>query len=103
MDALLVRHQAARAVFVTAWNPFSRRMPEGWNLRMQARLRARLGQRVCLPAVGALGRWHEDHLLVLAELPPLLRLARRFRQNAVVAVRRGARARLVLLSRPGAS
>ena len=103
MDALLARHQAARAVFVTAWNPFSRRMPAGWNRRMQARLRQLLHRRLCLPAVGALGRWHEDHLLVLAELPPLLRLARQFRQHAVVAIRRGGPARLVLLSLPGAS
>ena len=36
MDALLARHGARCAVFVTAWNPFSRRMPAGWNRRMQA-------------------------------------------------------------------
>ena len=39
MDALLRRRGARAAGFVTAWNPFSRPMPLGWNRRLQARLR----------------------------------------------------------------
>jgi len=99
MDALLARQHARCAVFVTAWNPFSRRMPEGWNRRMQQRLVERLRRRTVLPASGAAGRWHEDHVLVLAALPWTMRLARVYRQNAVVTVRPGGRARLHLTGR----
>jgi hypothetical protein len=38
MDQLLATHNARAGVFVTAWNPLSRRMPPGWNRRMQERL-----------------------------------------------------------------
>ena len=31
MDALLRRHGARHAAFVTAWNPYSHPMPRGWN------------------------------------------------------------------------
>jgi hypothetical protein len=96
MDTLLARHQARRGVFVTAWNPFSRRMPEGWNRRMQHRLCAALRRRPVLPAEGAWRGWREAHLLVLADPGPVLRAAWRFRQCAVVVARRGAVARLVL-------
>jgi len=85
------------AVFITAWNPRSRRMPEGWNRRMQLRLCERLRRYRTLPADGALHRWHEQHLLVVADPRPVLRLARLFRQYSVVISRRGQPARLVLL------
>ncbi len=42
MDELLTVYGAKAAVFVTAWNPRSRRMPAGWNQRMQAALKQRL-------------------------------------------------------------
>lgn len=103
MDALLARHAALAAVFVTAWNPFSRRMPQAWNQRMQQRLLLRLHRRTVLPASGAAGRWHEDHLLVLAALPWVLQQARLFRQNAVVSIRRGGKVRLHLTGRAAAS
>jgi len=96
MDALLARHRARTAVFVTAWNPFSRRMPERWNHRMQHRLCAVLRRWPALTAEGAWRGWREAHLLVLADPRPVLRAAWRFRQCAVVLVRRGAVARLVL-------
>ena len=41
-DALLAALAARSAVFVTAWNPMSRRKPDGWNRRMQRRLGERL-------------------------------------------------------------
>lgn len=100
MDALLRRHAARQAVLVTAWNPFSRRMPDGWNRRMQARLREHLRRRPCVAANGSLGRWAEDHLLVVGMAPPVVRLARRFRQNAVVVIVRGRPVRLALLRQP---
>lgn len=95
MDTLLVRYGVPSAVWITAWNPFSRPMPLGWNRRMQARLAERLHRLACLPGSGGFRRWREDHLLVLGPVPPVLGVARRFRQNAVVVVRRGQPARLV--------
>lgn len=85
------------AVFVTAWNPMSRRMPEGWNRRMQLRLRHRLRRFTVADAEGSLLRWHEAMLLVTGDPRPLIRIARIFRQRAVVVVRRGQPARLVLV------
>ncbi len=84
MDRLLVAARARQAVFVTAWNPFSRRMPPGWNIRMQARLAEALRRERTLPARGWLRTWSEDHLLVLAGHRRVAVLARRFRQNAIV-------------------
>ena len=97
VDAML-RHLGAReGAFVTAWNPWSRRRPSGWNARMMARLRAAARR---LPFVDGEGRargWAERHLLVAAAPRRAAVLARRFRQNAIVVVRTGAPARLVLL------
>jgi hypothetical protein len=96
-DVLFAKVGAREAVFVTAWNPRSRRMPWGWNARMQRRLAERLRRFVVVPADGTLGCWHEAHLLVVADVRQVLRLARIFRQLGVVAMRRGRPARLVLL------
>lgn len=98
MDAVLARHHARCGVFVTAWNPYSRRMPDAWNRRMQVLLRQRLRRCTVLAAGGGSGRWHEDHLLVLAPPPLVAHLARQFRQNALVVVRRGVPASLLLLA-----
>jgi hypothetical protein len=93
-DALFARLGCREAAFVTAWNPRSRRMPDGWNRRMQQRLCERLRRSVVLAADGSLGRWHEAHLLVGGDSRRVLRLARLFRQHAIVCVQRGRRARL---------
>lgn len=102
VDALLRRLGDARqGAFVTAWNPYSRRMPRGWNERMQARLRQAARR---LPRTEGWGRghgWAEHTLLLAADPRRAAVLARRFRQNAIVAVRRGGPARLVLLRRRG--
>ena len=108
MDALLARLGTREAAFVTAWNPWSRRMPRGWNDRMAARLDEAAHR---LPRLGGWGRarmpshrgrsgrgWAEQHLLIAADRRVAARLARRFRQNAMVVVRRGACAELVLLA-----
>jgi hypothetical protein len=97
MDALLARLGARTSVFVTAWNPLSRRMPVGWNKRMQRRLSERLRRYVSLPASGSLRRWSEAHLLVVADARPVMRLARIFRQRGLVVLARHQPARLVLL------
>lgn len=97
MDALLGRTGARTSVFVTAWNPFSRAMPAGWNRRMQRRLEERVRRQVTFPASGSLRRWREAHLLVAADPRRVVRLARLFRQGGVVLVARHQAARLVLL------
>lgn len=79
---------ACSATLVTAWNPDSRRMPEGWNRRMQQRLRQCLRRFRLADAEGSLGAWREAMLLVAGDPRPVGRLARRFRQRAVVILRR---------------
>lgn len=84
------------AAFITAWNPLSRRMPPGWNARMQHRLGA------LVPAILAEGfgrgrNWAEAHLLVACDPRRIGVLARRFRQRAVVLVAPRQKARLRLL------
>jgi hypothetical protein len=96
-DALFDRLNARVAVILTAWNPLSRHMPDGWNDRMQVHLRRRLCRCVVLDADGSLHRWREAMLLVAGDPRPRLRLAARFRQCAVVIIRRGHRARLRLV------
>ena len=94
-DALLKRLGAREGAYVTAWNPWSRRMPPGWNARMMARLREAARR---LPRAEGEGRgrgWSERHLLLAADPRRAAVLARRFRQHAIVAVRVGAPARLV--------
>jgi uncharacterized protein DUF3293 len=95
----LLRQLGSRSgAFITAWNPMSRRMPKGWNDRAQRRLRERLRRFRSLQADGVLGRWHEAHLLVaIADLRPVLYVARVFRQRAIVVVQLARPATLVLL------
>jgi hypothetical protein len=95
MDALLSTHGVRAAVFVTAWNPLSRPMPIRWNRRMHEHLKHRLRRRPTLPADGSWRQWREEHLLALVDPRVALRLARLFRQAAVVIVRRGQPAALM--------
>ncbi|HEV7268061.1 MAG TPA: DUF3293 domain-containing protein [Falsiroseomonas sp.] len=95
MDALLRANGVRSAGFITAWNPFSRKMPRGWNERMQARLREAMRGRVIAQGWGRAEGWAEQHLLVAGDTGAIAALARRFRQNAVVIVARDRPARLV--------
>jgi hypothetical protein len=97
IDALLLRLGARQGGFVGAWNPFSRRMPQGWNDRMLARLRDAARRLPRAEGSGGDGPWREQHLLIAADPRRLAVLGRRFRQAAIVTVRRGGPARLVLL------
>ncbi len=97
MDRLLLAHGARAGALVTAFNPLSRVMPAGWNRRMQDGLRQTLRRRRVLPASGTLRRWTEAHLLVFGDVRPMRRLARRFRQYAIVVVRLKQPARLVVI------
>ncbi len=86
MDRILLAHGMREAAFITAYNPLSRKRPPGWNHRMQARLEQRLRQRTSLPACGRWRNWAEAHLLVFGDVQPAIRLARYFRQCAIVIV-----------------
>lgn len=97
IDALLRRFGAREGAFVTAWNPWSRRMPPGWNARVMARLREAARRLPSVEGEGRAGGWSEQHLLLVADPRRAAVLARRFRQSAVVVARIGAPARLVLL------
>jgi hypothetical protein len=89
MDRLLASHGVREATFITAYNPFSRPMPPGWNQLMQTRLHRVVRRRTVLPARGFLHRWSEAHLLVFGDTKPIRKLARQFRQNGIVIVTRG--------------
>lgn len=89
VDQLLVQHRCREAVLITAWNPHSRRMPPGWNARMQCRLGQAVRRHRVLPASGGARGWTEEHLLVLMPAAQAAVLARRYRQNAFVMLRRG--------------
>lgn len=95
IDALLRRARARHAAFITAWNPYSRKMPRGWNDRMLARLREQARGRVLAEGYGRGKDWAERHLLLRGDPRWIARLGRRFRQHAVVAVSPGHPARIV--------
>lgn len=95
VDALLRRHGASEACFVTAWNPYSRKMPRGWNDRMLDRLREAARGLVIAEGWGSGRGWAERHLLLRGDARRIGALGRRFRQHAVVEVRPGVAPRLV--------
>jgi len=101
MDALLARAGVRQAAFVTAWNPLSRRRPRVWNEAMMARLK-QIAARAGIAMVEGEGRadrpaWAEAHLLLFGDPRRAAVLARRFRQHAILLLRRGAPARLWVL------
>jgi Protein of unknown function (DUF3293) len=95
-DRLLLTHGARSAALITAYNPFSRVMSPAWNRRMQAGLLQALSRRRALPAGGSLGQWSEAHFLVFGDPRPVRRLARLYRQYAIVIVRVGQPPRLAM-------
>jgi hypothetical protein len=98
IDALLATHGARSGAFVTAWNPGSGARDAAANHAANARLEADLAPWRHLPHAGVGdGGWREEGFFVL-DLPEAAAVerARRFGQVAIVAVRRGEPARLVL-------
>lgn len=95
VDGLLARHGYRSATLIGAENPFSRRMPAGWNHRMHRRLEQVARRRPTLPATGTWRGWREAHLLQFGDKRPAVRLARIFRQNAVVIIDLGRPVRIV--------
>ncbi|WP_237215047.1 DUF3293 domain-containing protein [Falsiroseomonas oryziterrae] len=100
LDVLLRRHRVRHAGFVTAWNPFSRPMPRGWNERMLGKLREAARGRVLGEGWGRGRGWAERHLVIAGDPRWIAHLARRFRQHALVMVAPGQPARIVLGLRP---
>lgn len=99
VDALLLACGVRRAGLVTAWNPLGRRQPAGRNRRLQAGLLAAARRLPGRPGWSGTGIWFEEQRLLLADPRRLAVLGRRFRQNAVVLLRRGGEARLLWLRR----
>lgn len=101
MDALLAAAGVREAAFLGAGNPLSRKRPAAWNAAMLARLR-RLVRRAGLRSAEGAGHaarppWREEHLLLFGDSRRAAVLARRFRQHAILRLRRGAPARLIVL------
>ena len=100
VDALLRRLGAREGAFVTAWNPWSKPMPAGWNARMMARLREAARRLPFAKGRGAGGAGRSGTCW-----SPRTRAARRCSAGASGRTRSwwrgsGAPARLVLLRRP---
>ena len=98
MDGLLSSLGARCGAFLTAWNPGARRQPVRQNLRSDRALRGWLRRIAALPGIGVASRWHEEQWLLATDPRRAAALGRRFRQAAVVVVRRGQRARLCFLA-----
>ncbi|MEI6159314.1 MAG: DUF3293 domain-containing protein [Roseococcus sp.] len=94
-DAWLASLPAREAAFITAWNPMSRRHAPGWNARQQERLRAWLRRYPTLEGMSGFNAWQEHNLLVAADTRLLIRAAQRFRQAAILVLRRSQPARLL--------
>lgn len=94
-EAWLAARRAPQGCFLTAWNPLSRVMPARWNARAMAALLRALRGVEWQGGEGALGRWREEMVFAAIPAREALRLARRFRQAAIVVVPRGRPARLV--------
>jgi len=94
LDVLLRGWRVQEGVFIAAGNPFSRRYPDGWNARRHAALRERLRGLHYAEGRGGAKRWWEAHCFIGISAARGRRLARLFRQNAMVALRRGGKVRL---------
>jgi hypothetical protein len=95
LDALLLCWRVPEGVFIAAGNPFSRRMAAGWNARRHAALRERLRALPHVEGKGGAKRWWEAHCFISISAARGRQLAQLFRQNAMVALRRRGRARLI--------
>jgi hypothetical protein len=89
LDGLLAGMGAREAVLITACNPRGRRAPAGLNARRMARLHAALARRTAYPAESGDGLWTEAQFMAAGPEAWMKRLGRRFRQIALVRLRRG--------------
>ncbi len=95
LDALLGSWSVSEGVFIAAGNPFSQSKPEGWNARRHRALREHLRGLPYVEGKGGAKRWWEAHCFIGMSAARGKPLARLFRQNAMVALRRGGKARLI--------
>lgn len=93
--ALLARLGSREAALLTAWNPRARPQPEGRNRRAARALDWHLRRIRVLAAESRLRSWREEMRAAALPRPRAVVLARRFRQAAIIVLRRGAPARLV--------
>lgn len=103
VDMLLARYSARSAVFITAWNPFSRSLTRGRNEYRQRCLLASLRARGC-PSLtgegrGADAKWPPEPSVLVFGVSEweAAQMGRAWGQNAVVFVASGRAARLLLL------
>ena len=103
IDAVLAGQGAASGVFITGWNPRSapieRHLNDAAHQELENELRARGVQFLPHRGVGADPGWSEGGVFALdLAIAEALELALAFQQNAIVAVRAGEPARLLLTS-----
>jgi hypothetical protein len=103
LAALLAREKVSSAAFMTAYNPYSRKVTEAENRAANERLRRELDEAEfeVLPAraVNPLGDWpvEESFLIVGMEQPLAEEFGRRYEQNAIVFAGKDSVPRLLLL------
>lgn len=103
VDRLLARMHARNAAFITAWNPFSKRLSFGANKHWGCELKRYLSVHgfVFLEGEGRgqTGEWPPEPSILAFGISrtEASTIGRRFRQNAIVFVRRGRPAELVML------
>lgn len=85
-------------ILLSACNPSGLRLPDRTNARRMASLAAQLRPWPYRLGAGRLGNWSEELFVVAMPLARGCVLARRYGQNAIVAIRRGQAARLVWLA-----
>ncbi|WP_206930930.1 DUF3293 domain-containing protein [Roseococcus thiosulfatophilus] len=93
-DAWLAAQGVWAGAIITAWNPMCRKHPPRWNERAQDRLRAATRRWARAEGFSGTTRWQEHNLLLAADPRVVAALARRFRQAAILVLRKGRPARL---------
>jgi hypothetical protein len=103
VDKLLARMHARNGAFITAWNPFSKDVSfeanEHWDRELKRYLSVRGFAFVEGEGRGRTGEWPPEPSIFAFGISrtEASAIGRRFRQNAVVYVRRGRPAELVML------
>jgi len=103
IDGLLASKKVGSGAFITAWNPFSKSQSAGANAYWDRELKSYLGTRgfSFLPGEGRgqIGEWPPEPSIFAFGMSraQAASTGRRFRQNAIVHVRSGRPAELVML------
>ena len=101
-DALLDTHGVTTAAYMTAWNPYSKPLPDAANADAQAKLAAELSyvsvSVLSGEGVGETGDWPPEPSLFALGISreSATSLAQKYHQNAFVWIERGNAAELVL-------